>query len=113
MKAEYTIQECINGFNAHRGTHMESIFIRRMEVLSEWRTAAEYWKKIGYHSDAAACIMLEEAIEEGDRYREATKHLNDWVDETVDKGIMTKDEAIKAIYPEMNRIYNQHFSVTK
>ena len=57
--------------------------------------------------------MLEEAIEEGDRYREATKHLNDWVDETVDKGIMTKDEAIKAIYPEMNRIYNQHFSVTK
>lgn len=42
MKAEYTLQECINGFNAHRGTHMESIFVRRMEVISEWRTAAEY-----------------------------------------------------------------------
>lgn len=108
MKAEYTLQECINGFNAHRGTHMENIFIRRMEVLSEWRTAAEYWEKIGYHSDADACIMIAKATERGDCYREATKHLNEWVDETVEKGIMTKDEAIKTIYPELNRIHNQY-----
>lgn len=112
MKAEYTLQECIKYFN--ESFSFEKVkWIRRMEVLSEWRTAAEYWKKIGYHSDADACIMLAEAIEQGDRYREATKHLNEWVDETVEKGIMNKDEAIKVIYPEMNRIYNQHFSVTK
>lgn len=107
MKAEYTLQECINGFNAHRGTHMENVFIKRMEVLSEWRTAAEYWKKIGYHSDADACLMIAEATEQGDRYREATKHLYCWVDETVERGIMEKDEAIKIIYPEIQRIHSQ------
>lgn len=109
MKPEYTLQECINAFNAHRGTFMEYIFIRRMEAISEWRTAAEYWKKIGHHSDASACIMLAEAIERGNAYRDAAQHLNDWVDKTVEEGIMEKDEAIKVIYPELNRIYNQHF----
>jgi len=107
MKAEYTLQECINGFNTHRGTHMESIFVRRMEVISEWRTAAEYWAKIGHHSDTAACIMIAESIERGDRYRAATKHLYEWIEETVEKGIMDRDEAIKTIYPEINRIHNQ------
>lgn len=107
MKAEYTLQECIDGFNAHRGTHMEVVFIKRMEVLSEWRTAAKYWTKIGYHSDANACIMIAEATERGDRHREATAHLYRWVDETVELGIMEKDEAIKFIYPEIQRIHSQ------
>lgn len=107
MKAEYTLQECINGFNAHRGTHMESRFIKRMEVLSEWRIAAEYWTKIGYHSDANACIMIAEATERGDRYREATAHLYSWIDETVERGIMEMDEALKIVYPEIQRIHSQ------
>lgn len=105
----YTLQDCINGFNAHRYTHMESVFIRRMEALSEWRVASEYWRKISRESDAKACEMIAEATERGNAYRADTKHLNDWVDETVEQGIMTKDEAVKVIYLELNKIYNQHF----
>jgi hypothetical protein len=56
-----------------------------------------------------SCQIIADAIEKGDAYRADVKHLNDWVDETVEKGIMTRDEAIKVIYPEMNKIYNQHF----
>lgn len=51
--------------------------------------------------------MLAESIERGDRYRAATKHLYEWIEETVEKGIMDRDEAIKFIYPEINRINNQ------
>lgn len=109
MKAEYTLQECIKYFNeSFESFPFEKVkWIRRMEVLSEWRTAAEYWTKIGYHSDANACIMIAEATERGDRHREATAHLYRWVDETVERGIMEKDEAIKFIYPEIQRIHSQ------
>ena len=111
MKQDYTLQDCINAFNWSE-SHSKDIFVRRMENLSEWRTAAKYWEKIGRNSDAAACTMIAEAIEQGDAYRDAVRHLNEWVDKTVEEGIMEKDEAIKVIYPEMNRIYNQHFRVT-
>ncbi len=53
--------------------------------------------------------MINEAIAKGDAYRAEVKYLSDWVDETVENGIMTKEEAIKVVYPEMNRIYNKHF----
>lgn len=108
MNANYTLQECINGFNAHSSTGLQPMFVRRMENLSEWRTAAEYWRKLKMESDAQACDMIAEATERGDAYRWATAHLSDWVDKSVEMG-MDKDEAIKVIYPEMNRIYAQHF----
>lgn len=108
MNKEYTLQDCINGFNAHCGTHMEAVFIRRMEVISEWRVASEYWKKIGRQSDADACTMLADAIAIGDAFREETKPLHDWVDKTVEEGILTKEEASEIVYPEIRRIYNKH-----
>ncbi len=107
MKADYTLQDCINAFNAQL-IENRSMFVRRMENLSEWRTASEYWRKIGREDDARACEMIADASERGDAYRERTAHLSDWVDKSVEIG-MDKDEAIKIIYPEMNRIYNQHF----
>lgn len=109
MKKEYTLQDCINAFNAHVGTGIQSMFVRRMEVISEWRTASIYWRKLKMESDARACDMIADATERGDAYREATAHLSDWVDKTVEAGIMSNDEAVKVVYPEMNKIYNQHF----
>lgn len=109
MNANYTLQDCINGFNAHVSTGMQPMFVRRMENLSEWRTASKYWRKLKMESDAQACDMIAEATERGDAYRDATAHLSDWVDKTVEAGVMSEDEAVKVIYPEMNRIYNQHF----
>lgn len=117
MKPEYTLQDCINAFNAHVGTGLQSMFVRRMENLSEWRTASKYWRRIHCistnseynESQARACEMIADATEQGDAYREATAHLSDWVDKTVEAGIMNNDEAIKVIYPEMNKIYNQYF----
>ena len=84
--------------------------VRAMEQLSEWRTASVYWGKLGRESDARACIMIAEATERGNTYREASKHLMDWVDESVSLG-MDKDEAIKVIYPELHRIHNSYYRV--
>lgn len=106
MKTNYTLQDCINGFNAN--ISLRTVFVRRMENLSEWRTASEYWRKLKMESDANACDMIAEATERGDAYRWATAHLSDWVDKSVEMG-MDKDEAVKLIYPELNRIYAQHF----
>ncbi len=108
MESNYTLQECINAFNNH-DKYMRPRFIRKMERLSEWRTAAKYWRMIGSEADAKSCDMLAEAIEKGDNFRSKVKHLHDWVETTVEQGIMTKDEAIKVIYPELSKIHNQLF----
>jgi hypothetical protein len=112
MKVDYTLQDCINKFNAHVGGIMQPHCVRMMENISEWRTASEYWRKLGRESDANACDMIADATERGNAYREATAHLSDWVDKSVEMG-MDKDDAIKVIYPEMNKIYNQHFGKSK
>ena len=75
----YTLQECIDVFNTNPLCQYSAI--RNMENLSEWKTAAKYWQIIGNKQDAAACNLIVESIELGDRYRTATKHLNDWVNE--------------------------------
>ena len=110
MNKEYTLQDCINQFNIYRceGSGMEYISIKKMERLSEWRVASEYWKKIGRQSDADACTMLADAIAKGDAFREETKPFHDWVDKTVEEGILTKEEASEIVYPEIRRIYNKH-----
>ena len=112
MNQDYTLQDCIKGFNYHWGDD-RAMFVRRMESLSEWRTAAEYWKKLSRTSDANACIMIAEATERGDAYRMDAEQLNNWVEETVENGIMSQNEAVKFISPELNRIYRQHFPLTK
>jgi uncharacterized protein YajQ (UPF0234 family) len=107
MEQRPTLQECIDYF--HSNIMMRPNAVRQMEQLSEWRAAAYHWRLLLREIDAQACEMIAESTERGDAYRADVKPLNDWVEETVEKGIMTKDEAIKVIYPEMNRIYNQHF----
>ena len=102
-----TLKECIDLFNNNDA--MKSYAIREMEKLSEWGVAAEYWRKIGRDSDAEACKLLEEAIAKGDSYRESTKELNDWVDKTVGEGIMTKEEAVRVVYPKIEELYNRHY----
>ena len=43
--------------------------VKQMENLREWRIASEYWRKIGYDSDASSCEMIADAIEKGDEFR--------------------------------------------
>ena len=81
-----------------------------MERLGDWKTASEYWKKLGEYEQAKACSFLYEAIQKGDAYRERVAELNRWVDETVEAGIMTKEEAVKTVYPQMNEQYNIIYS---
>lgn len=102
-----TLQEYCNLFNSNPA--MQSVAVRGMETLSEWGTAAEYWKKLGRKSDEDACKMLHAAIARGDAYRDATKYLNKWVEETVEQGIMGKEEAVKVIYPDLHNIYKIYY----
>lgn len=44
---------------------------KRLEKESKWREAAKIWASIGYEVDRDACIYLAEAIERGDRFRDA------------------------------------------
>ena len=102
-----TLQECISLFDSN--IICQSRAVRGMEQLGEWMVAREYWLKLGRTEDAQTCKSIADAISRGDSYREAVKHLNEWVDKTVAEGIMEKDEAIGVIYPELSRI---HKSIT-
>ena len=78
--------------------------IRKLERLGEWALAAKYWNKIHQSADANACTMIAESIAAGDRFRAATKHIYDWVDATVDDGIMTREAALAIAYPQILKI---------
>ncbi len=103
-----TLKECISLFDSNPS--MQYTAVRGMEQLGEWETASKYWLKLGRIDDANACKLIVQCTDKGNAYRSRTKHLNDWVDETVSQGIMGKDEAIKVIYPELNRIYKEHYN---
>jgi hypothetical protein len=105
-----TLKEYCDLFNSNPA--MQHAAVRGMESLSEWETAASYWNDLGCELDAAACMMLHDAITRGDCYRDETKHLHQWVDETVEQGIMSKEDAVKVIYPELNRIYKKYYEQT-
>mgnify|MGYP001605883592 FL=1 len=79
--------------------------VRNMEQLGEWEVARQHWLKLGRQVDADACKMILDATSKGDAYRGATKHLTEWVDKTVENGVMSKDEALRVVFPEMNRIH--------
>ena len=102
-----TLQECIDLFNANEVSRERAI--RGMEQLSEWGVAAAYWKKIGRELDADACKLLQRAIAQGDCYRDAVKELNEWVEKTVEDGIMTKEKALRIVYPKMQEEYDKYF----
>lgn len=89
---------------------MKPAAVRNMEQLGEWEAARQHWLKLGRQIDADACKMILDATQRGDAYREATKHLSKWVDKTVEDGLMSKDEALRVVFPEMNRIHRTFYS---
>ena len=101
-----TLQECINLFNSNM--FHQTTAVRGMEQLGEYAVAAVYWRKLGREDDAKACEMLKSAIGKGECYRDAVKPLLEWVDETVEKEIMTESEALKKVYPEMCKLYKKY-----
>ena len=103
-----TLQEYINLFNSNI-IHQRTA-IRGMEQLGEWAVAESYWRKLGEIDEAEACRMIKIAVGKGDCYRDAMKPLNDWVDETVAKEIMTKEKALQVIYPEMVKLHKKYCS---
>jgi hypothetical protein len=84
--------------------------VRGMEKLSEWDTAAEYWLKIGRKTDSDACRMIADATQKGDAYRADMLEINQWIDKTVEAGIMEKEQAVKVVQPEIQKIYKKYFS---
>lgn len=98
-----TLQECIDFFNSNE--IMKESAVRNMEQLGEWETAAVYWNKIGREPDANACLMIASVNKKGDEYRSAISHLTNWVDDSVSQGILTEEEALKIVYPEMSKIH--------
>jgi hypothetical protein len=100
-----TLQECIDCFNSNE--LMKPVAVRNMEQLGEWETAAKYWEKLNRKLDADACRMIADAKNKGDEYRESVSHLTEWVEDTVSKGIKTKEQALKIVYPKMQEIYKR------
>lgn len=46
---------------------------RRLEKQSKWYETSQKWNLCGRKLDADACLMLDSAIEKGNRFRELTK----------------------------------------
>ena len=102
------LNQCIELFNGDY--YNRSMAVRGMEQLGEWETASKYWEILNDSEQAASCLMIHNAISRGNAYRADTKHLMDWVDNSVELGVMTLDEAIKTIYPELSKIYDYHYN---
>ena len=81
--------------------------IRGMEQLGEWEAAEKHWFKIGDKENADACNLLKVAIEKGNDYRAEVRPIMNWVEETVESGIMTEAEALKIAYPKMQEVHNR------
>lgn len=94
------LQQCIDLFNCS-DSHSKSYAVREMEKISEWSTAAIYWGKILRTEDQQACQMIADSIQKGDNYREKVAHLTEWVENAVENDIMTKEEALRIVYPKM------------
>ena len=103
-----TLQQCIDLFNTCLSDN-RYMAVKQMEKIGEWATAAIYWRKIGYIQDAEACELIVTSTAMGDLFRERVKHLNDFVDNATESGIMSKEEAAKVVYPQMREKYNETF----
>ena len=102
-----TLKEYISLFDSN--TLMQYSAVRGMERLSEWGAAAEYWAKLEEKQHEDACRLIQKSIEIGNQYRAEIKPLNDWVDNTVASGLMTKEEAVKVVYNKMNDVYHKYY----
>jgi hypothetical protein len=102
-----TLKECIDLFNSNEIQKERAI--RGMEHLGEWRTAAKFWAKMGDKGNEGACKLIADAVELGDRYRAEVKQLNEWVDYTVEQGLLTKDKAVNVVFGTMETIYRKHY----
>lgn len=103
-----TLQECIDLFNSSLYNN-QYMAVKQMEQIGEWATAAIYWRKIRHIEDAEACELIVTSTAMGDLFREKVKHLNDFVDNATENGIMSKEDAIKIVTPQLKEYYNQTF----
>jgi hypothetical protein len=76
--------------------------IRKMEQLSEWMIAAGHWDTLGeaYKSEANACRFIYWSNRRGDMIREKNQPLMNWVADVVERGELTYNAALAAIYPQ-------------
>jgi hypothetical protein len=102
-----TLEECLLLFQEH---HSQTYAIKAMEQLGEWEIAAAHWRKIGRHEDARACDLIVESKRKGDAFRAASADLQKWADDAVEQEIMTKEEAIRIIYPQLRQIEKQIYT---
>lgn len=102
-----TLQECITLFNL--ASSNKEYAVRQMENISEWETAAKYWKILGRQIDTEACLLIHNSIQIGNAYRAEVKDLTEWADTTIASGIMTAEECGKIIYPKLLEAHNKYY----
>jgi hypothetical protein len=87
--------------------HLDQIFrqARRAEQEGNWRRAEDLWNSIRRFSDARACALIAEAIEEGDAFRQ---EVADTLGECPELTLNTLKE-VKDWNEKMNEIYKKHF----
>lgn len=76
---------------------------KRAETQSRWEDAANIWAKIGRTEDAGACLLLADAIRQGDEYRaRVAKELGAEPDKSENPRAWVKwYDGMTAIYKEM------------
>lgn len=98
-----TREECIDLFTSSGSNHFDRVnACEGLESLSEWYLAAHYWKVIDRISDSEACMLIADATAKGNEYRRLCEPLNKWVEDVVNRRMMSLAE----IYPKQIEIYN-------
>jgi len=80
---------------------------KKAEANGLWKEAAEIWNTLGRYEDREACLLIVKGIEKGTEYRDRTRELISWVDDSVDRGVLSLEEAVKTISPKLREIYNE------
>lgn len=104
-----TLEQCIELFNQSQ-SYTKYVAVKEMEKIGEWETAAKYWRMIHRIEDAEACELIANSTAMGNLYREKVSHLNKFVDDSVENGILSKEDAVAIIYPQINSAYNSVFN---
>lgn len=76
---------------------------KRAETESRWQEAADIWDKVGHTRDRDACLLLADAIRQGDEYRaRVAKELGAEPDKSENPHAWVKwYDGMTAIYKEM------------
>lgn len=104
-----TLEQCIDLFNQSE-SHTKYFAVKQMEAIGEWETAAKYWRMIHHIADAEACELIANSTAMGNLYREKVSNLNKFVDDAVENEILSKEEAVNVVYPQVRGAYNSVFN---